>query len=212
MALPSGSWAGTVFSTRRTGSPSLQACMCGGASRLHHTSSAKPRALSCWLAAIWIRRSRRFCSLVGRVGTDDPVCGAWPLDAHADDGLQHRRACEGGVAQALLVTHFSSPFERPDTRQLAKGPGALVQDGAYLRPFLRVQHVAYRLWRTGSDLRDTRGCLSLSARKPYLAAAHSEGSRTAQPRCERGALVVCDMAHIERWCHSVEPSASTELN
>jgi hypothetical protein len=118
----------------------LQACLWGWASRLHQTSSSKPSAMSGWLTAIGISRSRRFFSLVGRVGTDHPVFGAWPTDPQANDGIQHRRACEGGVAQALLVTDFGQPFERPHTRRLTEVPGALVQDGVYLLSFLSVQH------------------------------------------------------------------------
>src|SRR5687768_16945098 len=75
--------------------------------------------------AIWIRRSRRFFPLVGRVRTDDPVFGTWPTDPQADDGIQHGGAREGGVAQALLVTDGGQPFEGPHTRRLAKGLGAI---------------------------------------------------------------------------------------
>jgi hypothetical protein len=127
------------------------------------------------------------------------------------------------------VTHVSEPVERPDTHRLAKGPGALVHDGAYLLACLsvphgrdrdrhvrpvrhtreatrveRVQPMAYRLRRTAPGGRATRGGLSRSAREPYLAAPHGEGSSTAQPSCERGALCVCDMANIARWFHRAE--------
>jgi hypothetical protein len=98
----------------------------------------------------------------------------------------------------------------------------LMEDGAYLLPSLsvqhgldrdrhvrsalhtreatrveRVQHVAYRLWRTAQGLRNLCRCVSLCARKQYLAAAHGEGLGTTQPSFERAALVVCDMANRE---------------
>jgi hypothetical protein len=71
------------------------------------------------------------------------------------------------------MTHGREPRAGPDTGRLAKGPRALMEDGAYLLPFLslqdrldrdrhgrptlyareatrveRVQHVADRWWRT----------------------------------------------------------------
>ena len=92
------------------------------------------------VVAKWIRRSRCFFSLVGRVGTDDPVFGALPTDPQPDHGIQQGRTGESGVAQALLMTDCGQQFECPRARWFAKGARTLVQDHTYLLSFLSVKH------------------------------------------------------------------------
>jgi hypothetical protein len=180
--------------------------------------------------AIWSRRSRRFCPLLGRVRTDKPRVSAWPTAPQADDRVHQGGTGEGGVAHTLLVTDGGPPFQRPHPRRLATGPRGVVQDDAarlpcvsvppglgpqrHVRPtphtcqatgVTRVEHVAHRWRRTAPGLRDPCGVLSLRARAPHLAAAHSEGLRTAPSSGEDGALFVCDVAERPGGFHHAEP-------
>lgn len=172
-----------------------------------------------------------FFPLLGRLRTDNPGFGAWPTAPQADDGLQPGRTGAGGLAQARLVADGGQPFEGPHTRRLAKGAGALVQDDASLCACVGVQHglapqrhvrptrhtrkttlvkrvkdVAHRLRRTAQGLRDPCGFLPRCTREPHLAAAHGKGLTTAPPSGEGDALFVCDMADIQWWFQSAEPS------
>ena len=56
------------------------------------------------------------------------------------DGIQPGGTGAGRVAPARLVADGGQPFAGPQTRWLAKGPGALVQDRASLFSFLSVQY------------------------------------------------------------------------
>jgi hypothetical protein len=164
------------------------------------------------------------------------VCGTWPTDPHADDGIQHGGSGEGGVAQARLRADGGQPFEGPQTRRLAKGPGTLgqdrtswfallsVQDGLdsawYVCSLLhtrettrvkRVNDVPHRLRRTASGGGELRGFLALRTGKHDLAAAHGEGIMTTQPSRQCCALFVCDVSNIPGWFHSAKPLTESWL-
>jgi hypothetical protein len=172
-----------------------------------------------------------FFARIRGVGTAKPLVRAGPTHPQADDGLQPRRACKGGSTQALRVPHRREPLEGPHTRRRANGPGALMEEDAYRRPFRsvqprrdrerpvraarhtgealrleRVQHVADRWWRTASGLGDRCRLVLRCARQQAMAAAHGEGIGTTPPRLKRGARIGCAMANVERWFHRREPN------
>ena len=119
----SGASSATVCSIRCKGkaAPPRRAA-CGWANRLHHTSSAKPSAqVVCTRSQLRSGGRGGFFSRVLRIGTGNPLLGALPANAQAQQRRADGFARDYGRRQALGTAHLGGQIERPEAGRISEG-------------------------------------------------------------------------------------------
>src|SRR5919202_35708 len=81
-----------------------------------------------------------FFSCVGGIGTGNPVLGAFPAHLELFEGIANGLAADLARVDAFGIGNFGHQVQGPDTRRIAEGARALVQQRPQLLAADRIEH------------------------------------------------------------------------